>query len=74
MKRIVLAMGLLALLPLDAPVVAPVLAATAKQKMETCKAGADHEKLTGAKRKTFMSRCMAPSDAPAKRAKKPQAA
>ena len=69
MDRVILAIGLLALLPLDAP----VLAATAKQKMETCKAGADHEKLTGAKRKSFMSRCMAPSDAPAKRAKKPQA-
>ena len=34
-------------------------AATAKQKMETCKVGADAEHLTGAKRNTFIKRCMA---------------
>ena len=67
MRRYFLAFGLL-LLPLQSP----VLAASAKQKMETCKFGADHEKLAGAKRKVFMAKCMAPSDAPVRRAKKPQ--
>ena len=51
---------------------APALAVTAQQKMETCKFGADDQKLTGAARKTFLSRCMANTDAPAKRAKKKQ--
>jgi hypothetical protein len=37
----------------------PALAATAKQKAETCKFGADHPKLTGAKRTAFIKRCMA---------------
>ena len=67
MGRYFLVFGLL-LLPLELP----ASAATAKQKMETCKVGADHEKLAGAKRKAFMAKCMAPSDAPVRRAKKPQ--
>jgi psiF repeat len=37
----------------------PAAAVTAKQKMETCKFGADDQKLTGAKRQAFISRCMA---------------
>jgi hypothetical protein len=49
---------------------APALAVTPAEKMETCKFGADADKLTGAKRKKFLSRCMA--DAPAKAAKKQQ--
>lgn len=49
---------------------APASALTAKQKMETCKFGADDQKLKGAKRKTFISKCMAnekpaPAAAPA---------
>ncbi len=68
MSRYLLAFALLALLPLDQPAVA----ATAKQKQDTCKFGADHQKLAGAARKIFMAKCMAPSDAPARRAKKPQ--
>jgi len=32
------------------------------EKMETCKIGADQQKLTGAKRKKFLARCMADSD------------
>ena len=43
----------------------PCFAVDAKQKMATCKFGADHQKLTGAARKKFLSRCMA-DDPPAK--------
>jgi hypothetical protein len=50
----------------------PALALTAAEKMETCKFGADADKLSGAKRKKFLSRCMANADAPAKAAKKEQ--
>ncbi len=49
---------------------APAFAVTPAEKMETCKFGADADSLTGAKRKKFLSRCMA--DAPAKAAKKQQ--
>jgi hypothetical protein len=38
---------------------APAFALTTKQKMETCKFGADDQKLDGAARKSFMSKCMA---------------
>ncbi|MGI8525049.1 MAG: PsiF family protein [Pseudolabrys sp.] len=48
----------------------PVLALTTKQKMETCTFGANDQKLQGAPRKAFMSKCMA-NEAPAK---KPRAA
>jgi hypothetical protein len=37
-------------------------AVTAKQKMETCKFGAQSEHLTGAKQKAFIKRCMAKGD------------
>jgi hypothetical protein len=47
-------MGLIPILLLATP----AAAITAKEKMETCKFGADHQQLTGAKRKTFISRCM----------------
>ena len=43
---------------------APALALTTKQKMETCKFGADDQKLTGAARKKFLSNCMANRDSP----------
>ena len=39
-------------------------AATSKEKMETCAFGADDQKLTGAKRKAFMSKCMSNKDSP----------
>jgi hypothetical protein len=39
-------------------------AATSKQKMETCTFGADDQKLTGAKRKAFLSKCMSNTDSP----------
>ncbi len=36
----------------------PAAALTAAQKMETCKFGADDQKLSGTKRKQFIARCM----------------
>jgi len=39
-------------------------AATSKQKAETCKFGADDQKLTGAARKKFLANCMANRDSP----------
>ena len=36
----------------------PAHAVTAQQKAETCKVGADEQKLEGAKRKTFIAKCM----------------
>ena len=44
----------------------PALALTPQEKMTTCNFGADDQKLAGAKRKSFMSRCMADADAPGK--------
>jgi len=37
----------------------PATAVTANQKMETCKFGADNQKLAGAKRSKFLKNCMA---------------
>jgi len=43
---------------------APASAATAEQKKETCEFGANDQKLTGAKRKAFMAKCMSNKDSP----------
>jgi hypothetical protein len=43
---------------------APCFAATAQQKMATCKFGADDQKLQGNARKTFMAKCMANKNDP----------
>jgi len=51
-------LALAALVPLIAAA-SPALAVTAKEKQETCKIGADSQQLTGAKRNTFIKRCMA---------------
>jgi hypothetical protein len=48
----------------------PAFAITAKEKMDTCKFGADDQKLTSAPRKKFISKCMANADTPAPRPKK----
>ena len=37
---------------------------TRQQKQETCNFGADSQKLTGAKRKSFMAKCMSDKDSP----------
>lgn len=52
--RLILLAALLAVL-----LHAPAGAVTAEEKMETCKFGADNQKLTGAKRTAFIKRCMA---------------
>jgi len=54
-------LGMIFLLPL-LMLATPASALTAKQKMETCKFGADDQKLTGAKRTAFIKRCMAKGD------------
>jgi hypothetical protein len=43
---------------------ASAFAITAKEKQETCKFGADDQKLTGAARKAFMSKCLSNADSP----------
>jgi hypothetical protein len=43
---------------------APAHAVTAKEKMETCKFGADDQKLSGPEHKAFMKKCMAAGDGP----------
>jgi hypothetical protein len=42
----------------------PAFAVTAKDKMATCKFGADDQKLTGKARADFMKKCMANKDDP----------
>jgi hypothetical protein len=44
--------------------VTPSFAVTAKDKMATCKFGADDQKLTGAARSKFMKKCMLNKDEP----------
>jgi hypothetical protein len=60
MMRLIVSAGLAASLLF----VAPAFAAASKEKMETCKFGADDQKLAGAKRKTFMSKCLSNADSP----------
>jgi hypothetical protein len=50
---------LMAILP-----AAPSSAVSAKDKMATCKFGADDQKLQGAARASFMKKCMANRDDP----------
>lgn len=54
-----LAAVLIAMLPS-----APSYAVSAKDKMATCKFGADDQKLQGAARNAFMKKCMANRDDP----------
>ena len=51
-------LSLICLLPLLL-MATPASAATKAQKAETCKFGADDQKLEGAKRKAFLAKCMA---------------
>ena len=51
--------------------VAPAFAATSNEKMETCKFGADDQKLAGAARKSFMAKCMSNKDSPRGKPVKP---
>ncbi len=62
MLRYAVAGAMLAvLLPVAAT---PSFAVTAKEKMATCKFGADDQKLTGAARSKFMKKCMLNKDEP----------
>ena len=45
-------------------IAAQASAATPEQKKETCEFGANDQKLTGAKRKAFMAKCMSNKDSP----------
>jgi hypothetical protein len=65
--------ALAGLLPL-ALLVSPAAAVTSKQKMETCKFGADNQKLTGKKRSAFLKNCMANRNDPRGAVMKPQSA
>jgi hypothetical protein len=68
LMRSVIASGFLAVLVSATP----AAALTAAEKMETCKFGADHQKLAGEARKKFLTKCMAevaPAPAPAAAAK-----
>lgn len=47
-----------ALLPV-ALAATPASAVTSEEKMETCKVGAESQQLQGAKRNTFIKKCMA---------------
>ena len=58
-RPIFIAAVLLAALPS-----APSFAVTAKEKMATCKFGADDQKLAGAARAKFMKNCMANKNDP----------
>jgi hypothetical protein len=59
-------------------IAAPAAAITTQEKMETCKVGAESQQLDGAKRATFIKKCMAkgnyepPARKNAKTAPKPQ--
>jgi psiF repeat len=58
-RPIFIAAVLIAVLPS-----APSFAVTAKEKMATCKFGADDQKLAGAARAKFMKNCMANKNDP----------
>jgi hypothetical protein len=58
-RRIIIAAALIVALPS-----APAFAVTAKEKMATCKFGADDQKLAGAARAKFMKNCMANKNDP----------
>jgi hypothetical protein len=53
--------AIIALLPILL-LATPASALTKAQKMETCKFGADDQKLSGAKRNTFIAKCMSNKD------------
>ena len=64
MHRFGFAAGLLATFVLAAWGGAPSYAVTAKDKMATCKFGADSQKLAGKQRADFLKRCMSSQNDP----------
>jgi len=59
LRYVAIAVMLTVLLP-----TAPSFAVTTKEKMATCKFGADDQKLQGAARKSFMTKCMSNKNDP----------
>lgn len=64
MHRTIAIAGLLSAFALATLPAGPAFAVTAKQKMATCKFGADSEKLAGPKRAEFLKRCMSNENDP----------
>jgi len=65
MQRYALLTGIVAaLLPAVISATTSASAVTAKQKIETCKFGADDQKLTGPARAAFLKKCMANKNDP----------
>jgi hypothetical protein len=64
MRRYVLVASVSLVFPLVVLPSTPSVAATPKQKMETCKFGADHPMLTGKARADFIKKCMSDKDDP----------
>jgi hypothetical protein len=64
MQRYPLVASVFLALALMALASAPALAITTKQKMDTCKFGADHPMLSGKQRTDFMKKCMSEKNDP----------
>lgn len=71
LMAVLLAAGLFALSPGEKSF-AQEKPVTAKDKKATCEFGADDQKLKGAERKKFLSKCMARDDGDRKAKKKPK--
>jgi hypothetical protein len=70
MQARALAAAFAATLLLALPFATPAPALTAKEKMETCKFGAEDQQLTGKKASDFVKKCMANEPAAKSAAKK----
>jgi hypothetical protein len=68
MRRYALISAVLIAMPVALPIAmlpsAPALAVSAKDKIATCKFGADDQKLQGPARDAFMKKCMSNHDDP----------
>jgi hypothetical protein len=64
MQRYALTASVCFVLSLMLSLSAPALAVTPKQKMETCKFGADHPMLSGKARADFIKKCMSDKNDP----------
>lgn len=64
MRRTIAIAGILSGVAFATLAAAPAFAITAKEKMVTCKFGADNEKLAGQRRAEFLKRCMSNEDDP----------
>jgi hypothetical protein len=64
MRRYAFISAMLLAMPVAILPTAPSFAVSAKDKMATCKFGADDQKLAGAARNAFMKKCMSNHDDP----------